>query len=143
MELDLFLDGLKTSLVNRGIPPEMAARHVASLGRTFTKDDLNEIESIRSTAEIEQIADSIAAIIRKSKTNQTNGQNPPAAQQAESARKPAVSEETESDQPKPAKKQPAANAPSQQAAQHSSHREEAPARYAQNSAFTYIQKVPI
>ena len=79
MELGLFLEGLKTSLVNRGIPPEAAAKHVAALGKTFTADDLTEIQSIRSPAEIEEIADSIAAIIYKNKAARAaaqNGQNP-------------------------------------------------------------------
>lgn len=67
MELDHFLEGLKHALVERGIPPEAAAKHVAALGRTFTEDDLAEIQSIRSPAEIEEIADSIAEILHKNK----------------------------------------------------------------------------
>lgn len=65
MELDHFLESLKNSLVDRGIPPEAAAKHVAALGRTFTADDLTEIQGIRSPAEIEEIADSIAEILYK------------------------------------------------------------------------------
>lgn len=80
MELGLFLDGLKTSLMNRGIPPEVAARHVAALGRTFTEDDLTEIESIRSPSEIDEIADSIAAILYKNKASRNAGQSSPPAQ---------------------------------------------------------------
>lgn len=67
MELDHFLEGLKHALVERGIPPEAAAKHVAALGRTFTEDDLAEIQGIRSPAEIEEIADSIAEILHKNK----------------------------------------------------------------------------
>lgn len=67
MELDHFLEGLKNSLVDRGIPPEAAAKHVAALGRTFTEDDLTEIQGIRSSAEIEEIADSIAGILQKNR----------------------------------------------------------------------------
>ncbi len=74
MELSLFLEGLKKSLVDRGIPPEVAAKHVASLGRTFTEDDLTEIKSIRSPSEIDQIADSIAAIIHKNKASRAAAQ---------------------------------------------------------------------
>lgn len=80
MELDHFLEGLKNSLVDRGIPPEAAAKHVAALGRTFTEDDLAEIQSIRSPAEIEEIADSIAEILHKNKAARAAakaGQKPP------------------------------------------------------------------
>lgn len=80
MELDHFLEGLKNALVDRGIPPEAAARHVATLGRTFTEDDLAEIQSIRSPAEIGEIADSIAEILHKNKAARTAakaGQRPP------------------------------------------------------------------
>ena len=82
MELSLFLEGLKTSLVNRGIPPEVAAKHAASLGRTFTAEDLAEIKSIRSPSEIEPIADSIAAIINKNKAARTAAQTKPSVQDA-------------------------------------------------------------
>jgi len=67
MELDLFLKGLESSLRERGIPPEAAAKHVSSLSRTFTEDDLAEIKSVQSQDEIDEIADSIAAILYKSK----------------------------------------------------------------------------
>lgn len=80
MELDHFLEGLKNALVERGIPPEAAAKHVAALGRTFTEDDLAEIQSIRSPAEIEEIADSIAEILHKNKAARAAakaGQTPP------------------------------------------------------------------
>ncbi len=82
MELDHFLEGLKNALVDRGIPPEAAAKHVAALGRTFTADDLAEIQSIRSPAEIGEIADSIAEILYKNKAARTaakNGQMPSAS----------------------------------------------------------------
>ncbi|MBR4959718.1 MAG: hypothetical protein IKY52_02345 [Clostridia bacterium] len=83
MELSLFLEGLKTSLVKRGIPPEVAAKHAASLGRTFTEEDLAEIKSIRSPSEIEPIADSIAAIINKNKAARpAPAQTRPAVQDA-------------------------------------------------------------
>lgn len=81
MELDHFLEGLKNALVDRGIPPETAAKHVTALGRTFTEDDLTEIQGIRSPAEIGEIADSIAEILYKNKAARTaakNGQKPPA-----------------------------------------------------------------
>ena len=139
MELGLFLEGLKKSLVNRGIPPEAAAKHVAALGRTFTADDLTEIQSIRSPAEIEEIADSIAAIIYKNKaaraSSQTqNGQNTTAAKPAASAPSRPVRETV----PVPVEEPAAPREPEEE--MHPvpepaprPQREDAPVRYAQNS----------
>ena len=130
MELDLFLDGLKKSLVNRGIPAETAAKHAAALGRTFTEDDLKEIQSIRSAAEIDEIADSIAAIIYKNKAAR------PAASSAQPAQNSTAAQ--------PVKERPAASsgtgsAPSGKPVQEAKppvsvpKEEEKPVRYAQNS----------
>ncbi|MBQ8187756.1 MAG: hypothetical protein IJ037_12940 [Clostridia bacterium] len=79
MELNIFMRELQSALVQRGIPDEMAAKQVANFRRSFTADDLSEIEAIQSNDEIEQLADSISAvIIRKMKAAR-------AAQQAQIA----------------------------------------------------------
>lgn len=65
MELNIFIRELKSALVRRGIPEDRAARHVATLSRTFTSDDLSEIDAIESSDEIEQLADSISVILTK------------------------------------------------------------------------------
>lgn len=65
MELNIFMRELKSALVVRGIPEETAARHVSNLSRSFTSDDLSEIDAIESRDEIEQLADSIAVILAK------------------------------------------------------------------------------
>ena len=44
MDLGLFCKGLESSLVRRGIPPESAKRQIATLAKTFTDEDLAEIE---------------------------------------------------------------------------------------------------
>ena len=44
MDLGLFCKGLESSLVRRAIPPESAKRQVATLAKTFTDEDLAEIE---------------------------------------------------------------------------------------------------
>ena len=141
MELGLFLDGLKTSLVNRGIPPEVAAKHVASLGRTFTEDDLTEIESIRSQSEIDQIADSIAAIIHNNKAARTAGQkqtseretseSTPKQTEATAQTVPHVEETTKNTQPQSSNEK--APVQRQKMAAHS-EKKEPPVQYAQNSA---------
>jgi len=66
MELNIFMRELETALVERGIPGETAKKHVSNLRRTFTSDDLSEIEAIQSGSEIEQLADSISLILNKS-----------------------------------------------------------------------------
>ncbi len=67
MELNIFMKELESALVERGIPDETAKKHVSNLRRTFTSDDLSEIEAIHSKSEIEQLADSIAVILNKNK----------------------------------------------------------------------------
>ena len=65
MELNIFMRELESALVKRGIQDETAKKHVANLRRTFTSDDLSEISAIRSTTEIEELADSISLILNK------------------------------------------------------------------------------
>lgn len=67
MELNFFMKELESALVKRGIPNETALKHVSNLRRTFTNDDLSEIEAIQSNEEIEQLADSISVILNKNK----------------------------------------------------------------------------
>ena len=67
MELNIFIKELEASLVRRGINPDVANKHVHTLQRTFTDDDLSEIDNIQSADEVEDIADSIALILTKNK----------------------------------------------------------------------------
>lgn len=66
MELNIFMRELEAALIERGISGETAKKHVSNLRRTFTEDDLSEIEAIQSGSEIEQLADSISLILNKS-----------------------------------------------------------------------------
>ncbi len=65
MELNIFMRNLQTALIRRGIPDETALKHVTNLRRTFTVEDLEEIDAIQSPEEIDQLADSIASILKK------------------------------------------------------------------------------
>lgn len=65
MELNIFMRELESALVKRGIPNETAVKHVSNLRRTFTSDDLSEIEAIQSNQEIDELAESIAVILNK------------------------------------------------------------------------------
>ena len=65
MELNIFMRNLHSALIRRGIPEETALKHVTNLRRTFTAEDLEDIEAIQSPDEIEQFADSIASILNK------------------------------------------------------------------------------
>ncbi|MGN1346728.1 MAG: hypothetical protein ACI4V1_08075 [Eubacteriales bacterium] len=69
MELNIFMRELESALIERGIPGETAKKHVSNLRRTFTSDDLSEIEAIHSGSEVEQLADSIALILKKNTRN--------------------------------------------------------------------------
>lgn len=65
MELSIFMKELESALIDRGIPAELAHKHVSNIRRTFTSDDLSEIASIKSTSAVENLADSIAAMLKK------------------------------------------------------------------------------
>lgn len=67
MELNFFMRELEGALIERGIPSDTAKKHVLTLKRTFTTDDLSEIDGIKSSEEVEQLADSIAVILNKHK----------------------------------------------------------------------------
>ncbi len=140
MELGLFLEGLKKSLVNRGIPPEAAAKHVAALGRTFTADDLTEISSIRSPAEIEEIADSIAAIIYKNKAARAAAKQTQTPQEPTAAQPVSASPARPVNEPVQAPAEPPVYAEETEEKMHPMPepaprpvRREEPVRYAQNS----------
>ncbi len=72
MKLEIFLKELQKALVSRGIAEESAKKHIVSLYRSFTSDDLAEIESINSSNEINQLADNIARIINNSNKTSAN-----------------------------------------------------------------------
>ncbi len=67
MELNIFMKQLESALVRRGIPNDIALKHVSNLRRTFTSNDLTEIEAIQSNDEIEELADSISVILTKNR----------------------------------------------------------------------------
>ena len=66
MELSIFMKQLESALVKRGISPEIAHKHVSNIRRTFTNDDISEINSMHSANEVDALADSIASILKKS-----------------------------------------------------------------------------
>lgn len=71
MELNIFVHELRKALVERGIPEETAAKHVSNLSRSFTSDDLSEIDAISSVDEVNQLADSISVILARSRKPNT------------------------------------------------------------------------
>lgn len=86
MELNIFMRELESALTARGIPAETAKKHVSNLQRTFTSDDLSEIEAIRSGSEIEQLADSISVILRKNTRNAVQSSRSESVPQSTQAR---------------------------------------------------------
>jgi len=67
MKLNNFIKELEKALVERSVSEELSKKHVANLYRSFTSDDLSEIESLESPDEIAALADSIAIILNKNK----------------------------------------------------------------------------
>lgn len=69
MELNIFMRELETALIERGISGETAKKHVSNLRRSFTDDDLAEIESLHSADAVGELADSIALVLTKNSRN--------------------------------------------------------------------------
>jgi len=97
MELNLFIKELEESLIKRGISPDVADKHVHTLRRTFTEEDLREIQNIQSPNEVEEIAESIALLLKKNKikaseTKAVDVQTPPEPRAPQP--KPATAEPT-------------------------------------------------
>lgn len=67
MKMDVFMEELRLALVKRGIPSENAAKHAEALRLSFDSDDLNEIEAMDSSNEIDALADSLSAILLRKK----------------------------------------------------------------------------
>ncbi len=67
MELNIFIKHLEGSLINRGISPDVVDKHIHTLQRTFTDDDLREIQSLQSAEEVEEIAENIYQLLQKNK----------------------------------------------------------------------------
>lgn len=65
MELSIFVKELESALQKRGISEEIAHKHVSNIRRTFTSEDLSEINAIKTADEIGDLADSIAVILKK------------------------------------------------------------------------------
>jgi len=104
MELNVFMKDLEDALIKRGISPDVAEKHVHTLQRTFTDDDLREIKNINSPDEVEEIAESIATLLKKNKIKARSTQTPPPAPSAPPMREEAAKaqEEEEPLQPKSA-----------------------------------------
>ena len=65
MELSIFMKQLETALIKRGVSPETAHKHVSNIRRTFTSEDISEINSMHTADELNALADSIASMIQK------------------------------------------------------------------------------
>ena len=132
MELNIFMRELESALIERGIASETAKKHVSNLRRTFTSDDLSEIEAIQSGNEIEQLADSISLILTKSTRNAVERQELPG--------QPEQMPQAESiDPPSP---KPAPPRPRPQNSTGTSSRKPVPARPAQVPAPVQSRPVP-
>lgn len=90
MELSIFMKQLESALIRRGISPEIAHKHVSNIRRTFTSDDISEINSMHTLDEVDALADSIASILKKSQqTTQTvDARSSPAKANSSSEERP-------------------------------------------------------
>lgn len=65
MTVKEFAAALAMSLMDRGIEKEDAARHVITLTKTLTEDDLREITGYETPEEFRELSDSLSEIIKK------------------------------------------------------------------------------
>lgn len=89
---------LESALVERGIPADIAHRHVTNIRRGFTAEDLSEIESIKSRDAVNNLADGIATTLKKKMNAVGQNQNnkasnapvkkPPSKEVAPQAKRP-------------------------------------------------------
>lgn len=91
MKMDVFMDKLTLALTERGVPAENAAKHAEALRRSFDSDDLSEIEAMNSSDEIEALADSLSAILKR-KQREKAAANSAQTAQAEQSVQPAQEE---------------------------------------------------
>ena len=85
MKMDVFMEELRLALVDRGVPAETAAKHAQSLRQSFDAEDLDEIEAMDSSDEINALADSLAAIILRKKKEREASPAQPEEEKTESA----------------------------------------------------------
>lgn len=95
MNIDIFMEKLTLALIERGVPENAAAKHTGALRQSFDSEDLGEIEAMTSSDEIESLADSLSAILRRKNTSaapsETGEPKPlPASPPAEVKPKPPV-----------------------------------------------------
>ena len=76
MELSIFMKQLETALIKRGVSPETAHKHVSNIRRTFTSEDISEINSMHTAEELNALADSIASMIQKTPQTAQQPTNP-------------------------------------------------------------------
>lgn len=65
MNIDIFMEKLTLALIERGVPENAAAKHTSALRQSFDSEDLVEIEAMNSSDEIESLADSLSAILKR------------------------------------------------------------------------------
>lgn len=69
MNIDVFMEKLTQALIERGVPSNAAAEHAGAFRQSFDSEDLSEIEAMTSSDEIESLADSLSAILKRKTTN--------------------------------------------------------------------------
>lgn len=66
MKKEEFLAVLRDELIQRGLAPELAQRHIRSVSLTLSPDDVAEIESIKDPHEISALAEGIMSVKNRS-----------------------------------------------------------------------------
>ncbi len=115
MELNIFMRELETALVERGISGETAKKHVSNLRRSFTDDDLAEIESLHSVSAVNELADSIALVLSKNTRGAVANAGNPVPPSPQKSR-PNTTQTPSTGTPQPPVRRAQASVPAQQAA---------------------------
>ncbi len=87
MKKEEFLEVLRDELIQRGLAPELAQRHVRSIALTLSPEDIAEIESMQDPEEIAALAEGIMNVKNRSakKAEQAQPVPEPSAETGENA----------------------------------------------------------
>ena len=77
MRIDFFAKCLAESLVERGVPEKAAFYHVDVLVRTFSEEDLKEVDSYSSPDDFKALSDSLAVMITEKEQHRSAKRDAP------------------------------------------------------------------
>ncbi len=90
MRIDFFAKCLAESLVERGVPEKAAFYHVDVLVRTFSEEDLKEVDSYSSPDDFKALSDSLAVMITEKEQRRSAKRDAPDPDSMKTREVPAI-----------------------------------------------------